>query len=69
MTYTERIRYQASWGDWYVQVQFETGEIVELKFDHEPTSAEVEPLAQQAWLGMQPPEPVIEIVAEDGTIL
>lgn len=62
----ERTRYQASWGAWYVQVQFEDIGIVELKFDHEPTSAEVEAKAQEVWANMQPPAPTIKLEAEDG---
>jgi hypothetical protein len=62
----ERTRYQASWGDWYVQVQFEDIGIVELKYDHEPDSAEVEAKAQEVWLNAQPPEPTVELEAEDG---
>ena len=67
MTWTERNRYQASWGAWYVQIQFGTGESVELKFNHSPSAAEIEPIAQQAWLSMQPPEPTIILGAEDET--
>ena len=67
MTWTERTRYQASWGDWYVQIQFETGEIVELKFDHQPTADEIQPLAEQVWDSMQPPEETIILEAEDET--
>jgi len=48
MTWTERIRYQASWGDWYVQIEI-SGQIFELKFDHSPTAGEIEPVAQQVW--------------------
>lgn len=44
--YKERTRYQASWGAWYVQVQYPTGEIVELKFDHEPKPEMVDKRAQ-----------------------
>jgi hypothetical protein len=65
----ERTRYQASWGDWYVQVQFDDGQIVELKFDHSPTNAEIDPIAQRIWLSMQPPQPTIEVIAEDGVVL
>jgi hypothetical protein len=68
MTWTERIRYQASWGDWYVQIEI-SGQIFELKFDHSPTAGEIEPVAQQVWASIQPPEPAIEVVAEDGTVL
>ena len=69
MTWTERTRYQASWGAWYVQIQFSTGEIVELKFNHSPSAAEIDPIAQQVWASMQPPAPTIEVVAEDGVVL
>lgn len=62
----ERTRYQASWGAWYVQMQFDDGQIVELKFNHEPGGAEVEAKAQEVWLSMQLPTPTIEIEAEDG---
>lgn len=65
----ERTRYQASWGAWYVQVQFDDGQIVELKFDHEPTSIEVDAKAQEDWMNMQPPAPTIELEAEDGTAI
>ena len=41
----ERTRYQASWGAWYVQVTMNDGQIVELKFDHEPKWEEVEKIA------------------------
>jgi hypothetical protein len=63
----ERTRYQASWGAWYVQVQFDNGQIVELKFDHNPTNAEIDQIAQQVWAAMQPPEPTIILEAEDET--
>ena len=63
----ERTRYQASWGAWYVQIQFCTGEIVELKFDHEPTAQEIAPVAQQGRIPMQEPEPTIILEAEDET--
>ena len=66
MTWTERTRYQASWGAWYVQIEI-GNEICELKFDHSPTSAEIDPIAQQAWASMQPPEPTIILEAEDET--
>lgn len=66
MSITERTRYQASWGAWYVQVTMDDGQTVELKFDHEPTWAEVEPVAQQVWLSIQPPETTIILEAEDG---
>lgn len=67
MTWTERTRYQASWGDWYVQIQFGTGEIIELRFDNEPTMQEIDPIAQQVWLSMQPQETTIILEAEDET--
>ena len=67
MTWTERNRYQSSWGAWYVQIEFGTGESVELKFDHEPTTQEIDPIAQQVWLSMQEPEPTIILEAEDET--
>lgn len=41
----ERTRYQASWGAWYVQVEFDDGRIVELKFKDEPKWEEVEKIA------------------------
>jgi hypothetical protein len=66
MTWTERNRYQASWGAWYVQVEID-GQNVELKFDHSPTFAEIDPIAQQVWQSMQPPEPTIILEAEDET--
>jgi len=66
MTWTERNRYQASWGAWYVQIEID-GEVCELKFDHSPTAAEIDPLAQQLWLNMQVPEPTIILEAEDET--
>ena len=68
MTWTEHNRYQASWGDWYVQIELD-GQVVELKFPHSPTAEEIEPLAQQVWQSMQPPAPTIEVVAEDGVVL
>ena len=68
MTWTEHNRYQASWGDWYVQIELD-GQVVELKFPHSPTAEEIEPIAQQIWLSMQPPAPTIEVVAEDGVVL
>ncbi len=43
------------------------GEVRELKFDHSPTAAEIDPLAQQLWLDMQEPEPTIILEAEDET--
>lgn len=66
MTWTERTRYQASWGAWYVQIEID-GRVFELKFDHEPTAEEIEPIAQQIWLSMQEPEPTIILEAEDET--
>ena len=68
MTWTEHNRYQASWGDWYVQIELD-GQVVELKFPHSPTAEEIEPLAQRVWQSMQPPAPTIEVVAEDGVVL
>jgi len=68
MTWTERTRYQASWGAWYVQIELD-GQVVELKFDHSPSTEEIEPIAQQVWASMQPPAPTIEVVAEDGAVL
>ena len=65
----ERTRYQASWGAWYVQVTMDDGQDVELKFDHEPTWAEVEPVAQSVWASMQPPPPpvpTIGVITEEG---
>lgn len=64
--WSERTRYQASWGAWYVQIEI-GGQIVELKFDHEPKWEEVEKVAQQVWLNMQLPEPIIILEAEDET--
>ena len=52
-----------------MQVEFDDGQIVELKFDREPTSIEVEAKAQEVWASMQPPEPTIEVVAEDWVVL
>jgi hypothetical protein len=66
--WTERNRYQASWGAWYVQVEID-GQNVELKFQHSPTAEEIEPIAQQLLQSMQPPTPTIEVVAEDGVVL
>ena len=66
MTWTERNRYQASWGAWYVQIEI-GGQVVEFKFDHEPTQAEIQPLAETVWAGMQEPEPIIILEAEDET--
>jgi len=68
MTWTEHNRYQASWGAWYVQIELD-GQVVELKFDHSPTFAEIALFAQQVWQFMQPPAPTIEVVAEDGVVL
>jgi hypothetical protein len=65
MTWTERTRYQTSWGAWYVQIEYPNGQSVELKFDHSPTVAEIDPIAQQVWLSMLPPEPTIILEAED----
>lgn len=61
--WTERNRYQASWGAWYVQIEID-GQVVELKFDHNPTNAEIDPIAQQVWLSMQP---TVILEAEDET--
>ena len=66
MSWTERTRYQASWGDWYVQIEID-GQVVELKFNHSPTAEEIEPVAQQVWASMQPPEETIILEAEDET--
>ena len=66
MTWTERNRYQASWGAWYVQIELD-GQVVELKFDHSPSTEEIDPIAQQLWLNMQPPEPTVILEAEDET--
>ena len=68
MTWTERTRYQASWGAWYVQIELD-GQAVELKFDHSPSTEEIDPIAQQVCASMQPPAPTIEVVAEDGVVL
>jgi hypothetical protein len=66
MTWTERNRYQASWGAWYVQIEID-GQVVELKFQHSPSTEEIDPIAQQVWQSMQPPEPTIILEAEDET--
>ena len=66
MNWKERIRYQASWGDWYVQIEFEDGQIIELKFDNKPTNNEIDVKAKVIWESMQPPASTIELEAEDG---
>lgn len=63
MTWIERNRYQTSWGAWYVQIEID-GQVVELKFDHSPTNAEIDPIAQQVWLSIQA---TIILEAEDET--
>ena len=68
MTWTERNRYESSWGAIYVQIEM-GGTIAELSFDHSPSFDEIDPLAQQVWLSMQPQAPTIEVVAEDGVVL
>ena len=68
MEWTERTRYQASWGAWYVQIVID-GNIAELKFDHSPSVAEIEPIAQQVWLSMQPQVPTIGVITEEGVTL
>lgn len=65
--YTERTRYQASWGAWYVQINLD-GQVIELKFDHEPSTLEVDAKAQMVWESMQPPAPTIELEAENGVV-
>jgi hypothetical protein len=40
---------------------------VELKFQHSPSTEEIDPIAQQVWQSMQPPEPTIILEAEDET--
>jgi hypothetical protein len=67
MEWTERTRYQASWGVWYVQIEYSTGQIVEFKFDHEPTVDEIQPIAQKVWESMQPAETTFILEAEDET--
>lgn len=63
MNWTERNRYQASLGAWYVQIEID-GQIVELKFQHSPTDVEVDVIAQRVWLSMQP---TVILEAEDET--
>ena len=46
MEWTERNRYQASWGAWYVQTEIGC-QVVEWKFDHSPTFGEIGPIAQR----------------------
>lgn len=41
MNWKERMRYQASWGEWYVQIEFEDGQIMELKFAKSPDSKQL----------------------------
>ena len=68
VNWIEKNRYESSWGAWYVQIEIDR-QVVELKFPHSPTAEEIEPIAQQIWLSMQPPTPTIEVVAEDGAVL
>jgi len=66
VNWIEKNRYESSWGAWYVQIELD-GQVVELKFKHSPTSAEIDPIAQQVWASMQPPESTILLGAEDET--
>lgn len=64
----ERTRYQASWGAWYVQVTMDDGQIVELKFDHEPKPEMVDKQAQVIADSMAvekaKPAPLVELTVD-----
>lgn len=57
--------YQSNFGAWYARVQIDS-DVVELKFDHEPTEQDVTDAKQQV---IDTRQSVIEIEAENGTII
>lgn len=69
MAIKERTRYQASWGDWYVQVEVD-GQVIEFRFDHFPTSEEVDDMTNQYIAQLEEMKATtIELEAEDGEII
>lgn len=65
--YEEIRRYQASWDDWYVQIAYD-GQIYELRFDSEPSSAELYD-AVKALMDAEKEIVVVTLEAEDGEIV
>lgn len=62
----ERARYQASWGDWYVQVELNE-EVIEFRFDKFPTSESIEAVVKEYLTHLEAmKEATIELEAEDG---
>lgn len=64
--YKEIRRYQASWGDWYVQVVVD-GQLVELRFLKEPDEAQVYEAVTRL-VEAEKAAPVI-LEAEDGEVI
>ena len=62
----ERARYQASWGDWYVQVELNE-EVIEFRFDKFPKSESIEAVVKEYLTHLEAmKEATIELEAEDG---
>ena len=59
--------YQSTFGRWYALVVME-GQTQELSFDHEPDETEISAV-MLALAAPKEPETVVEVEAEDGTIL
>ena len=67
MDWTEIRRYQASWGDWYVQIAIDE-RVLELRFDAEPSPAELYD-AVKAVLEAEIVPVVVTLEAEDGEVI
>ena len=62
----ERARYQASWGDWYVQLELDQ-EIIEFRFDKFPTPESIDAVVKEYLANMEAMKATtIELEAEDG---
>ena len=59
--------YQSTFGRWYALVMLDD-QAQELSFDHEPSEAEISAV-MLALAAPKEPETVVEVEAEDGTIL
>lgn len=57
--------YQSNFGAWYARVQID-GEVIELKFDHQPDEQEITD-AQQRVIDTR--QSVIEVEAENGAVI
>ena len=67
MAIKECTRYQASWGDWYVGITLED-QYFEFRFDHFPSSEEVDSVVANFIESMKELEPMFGLEAENGKI-